>query len=335
MKAKKLPSGSYRVRLSVGKDPKTGKYLYKSFTADTAREAERMAYEWEYQKEKIDTSLQSLTLAKAMQEFNESRENTLSPRTAREYENYRKSAYKDVENFTLAEINQKVIQMWVNNLAKTSSPKTVKNKYAYLTALLNNYNISVKCTLPKKRPTEYHVVTKEELSAILKEAGLSPIGLAIRLAVFVPARRSEICAINPKTDIKGNLLTINKAKVKDGYNCWVIKETKTYKSTRTVEMPPDIIAMLKSFPIEPNPDKLYRDFKRIVKKLGFPDMRFHDLRHYGATVLHDMNVPDKEIMHRGGWNNLSTLMNIYVHYNPDTAKQAAKAMNDVYNSFME
>ena len=37
MKAKKLPSGSYRVRLSVGKDPETGKYVYKSFTADTAK----------------------------------------------------------------------------------------------------------------------------------------------------------------------------------------------------------------------------------------------------------------------------------------------------------
>ena len=334
MKAKKLPSGSYRVRLSVGKDP-TGKYVYKSFTADTAKEAERMAYEWMYNKEKIDVSLNAITLAKAMEDFNESRKYTLSPRTAREYENYRKSAYKDIENFTLAEINSKVVQMWINNLAKKSSPKTVKNKYAYLTALLNNYDIRLKCTLPKKRPTEYHIVTKEELSAILNEAGLSSIGLAIRLAVFVPARRSEICAINPKTDIKGNLLTINKAKVKDEYGQWVIKDTKTYKSTRTVEMPPDIIAMLKSFPIEPDPDKLYRDFKRIVKKLGYNDMRFHDLRHYGATVLHDMNVPDKEIMHRGGWSNLSTLMNIYVHYNPDTAKQAAKAMNDVYNSFME
>ena len=335
MKAKKLPSGSYRVRLSVGKDPATGKYIYKSFTADTAREAERMAYEWEYSKEKIDTSLNIITLAKAMEDFNESRKYTLSPRTAREYENYRKSAYKDIENFTLSEINSKVVQLWINKLSAIQSPKTVKNKYAYLTSLLNSYDISLKCTLPKKRATEYHVVTKEELSAILKEAGISSLGLAIRLAVFVPARRSEICAINPKTDVKGNLLTINKAKVKDEYSQWVIKDTKTYKSTRTVEMPPDIISMLKTFPLETDPDKLYRDFKRIVKKLGYNDMRFHDLRHYGATVLHDMNVPDKEIMHRGGWNNLSTLMNIYVHYNPDTAKVAANAMNSLYDSFME
>ncbi|MBR5202661.1 MAG: site-specific integrase [Clostridia bacterium] len=335
MKAKKLPSGSYRVRLSVGKDPKTDKYVYKSFTADTAKEAERLAYEWLYSKEKMDISLNLITLAKAMEEFNESRKYTLSPRTAKEYECYRKSAYKDIENFTLAELNQKVIQMWVNKLSATQSPKTVKNKYAYLTALLNSYDIQIKCTLPKKRPTEYHVVTKEELSEILKEAGLSPIGLAIRLAVFVPARRSEICAINPKTDIKGNLLTINKAKVKDESNQWVIKDTKTYKSTRTVEMPPDIIAMLKAFPIEPNPDTLYKDFKKIVKKLGFSDMRFHDLRHYGATMLMDALVPSKEVMHRGGWANLNTLMNIYVHYNPDTAKVAAQATNNIYNSFME
>ena len=335
MKAKKLPSGSYRVRISTGKDPATGKYIYKSFTADTAREAERLAYEWTYAKEKVEDSLKNITLAQAMLEYNENRKYTLSPRTAREYENYRKSAFTDIENFAITELSQKVVQIWVNKLSVKQSPKTIKNKYAYLTALLNSYGISLKCTLPKKRATEYHIVTKEELAELLKASGNSTLGLVIRLAVFVPARRSEICAINPKTDIKGNLLTINKAKVKDENGQWVLKDTKTYKSTRTVELPPDLIEMLKTVPVYPNPDTLYKRFKALVKKLGYDDMRFHDLRHYGATVLHDMNVPDKEVMHRGGWNNLSTLMNIYVHYNPDTAKQAAKAMNNLYNSFME
>ena len=39
--AKKLPSGSYRVRVY---DKNTGKY--KSFTAETKKEAELMAAEW-------------------------------------------------------------------------------------------------------------------------------------------------------------------------------------------------------------------------------------------------------------------------------------------------
>ena len=37
--AKKLPSGSWRVNLYIGKTP-DGKRQYKSFTADTKKEAE-------------------------------------------------------------------------------------------------------------------------------------------------------------------------------------------------------------------------------------------------------------------------------------------------------
>lgn len=332
--AKKLPSGSWRCRLSIGKDPKTKKYIYKSFTAETKKEAERLSYEWLYtQKASEDPKTQ--TLSDAIKEYNENRKYTLSPRTAKEYEGYSKSAFKEIENFTLAEINQKVVQMWVNNCAKKNSPKTVKNKYSFLKTFLKSYDIDVNCTIPKKRPVEYHVVTSEEFSNLLKEAGNTTIGLEIQLATFIPARREEICAINPETDIKGNLLTINKAVVKDEHNQWVLKDTKTYKSTRTVEMPPDIIKLLKTVPLDRNPDKLYRNFVKVRKKFGYDDFRFHDLRHYGATLLHDALVPDKEIMHRGGWSSLSTLMNIYVHYNPDTAKTAAKATNAIYSSFME
>lgn len=333
MKAKKLPSGSYRVRMSIGKDA-SGKYTYKSFTAPTAKEAERMAYEWEYNQKSIVPI--EKTLKQALQEFNDSREYTLSPRTVREYDRYRESAFKSIENLRVCDINQKVVQSWVNECARVNSPKTVRNKYDYLSVFLKSNDIEIKCHLPQKKTVQYHIVTKEEFANILEATENNPsLNLAIKLAVFIPARRSEICAINPKTDVKGNLLTINKAKVKDTVGCWVIKDTKTLKSTRTVEMPSDIIKQLKTVPLYDNPDALFRAFKSVVDKLGYSDMRFHDLRHFGATLLHDMNIPEKETMHRGGWSSLNTLMNIYVHYNPDTAKEAAKAINNLYDSFKE
>ena len=42
MNARKLPSGSWRARLFLGED-EHGKKHYKSFTAATKREAERLA----------------------------------------------------------------------------------------------------------------------------------------------------------------------------------------------------------------------------------------------------------------------------------------------------
>ncbi len=336
MKAKKLPSGSYRVRLSVGKNPQTGKYSYKSFTADTAKEAERLAYEYMFQKDKIDSSPSNFTLEMAMEEFNESREYTLSPRTVKEYESYRKSAYNEIKEMNLRDINSKIVQLWINSCSVKNSPKTVKNKYAYLTSVLSFYrpDFKLNCTLPKKKQVEYHIVTNEEMSALLKATEGTELGLAIRLATFIPARRSEICALT-SDDVNGNKITINKAIVKDKNGQWVIKSPKSYAGYRTVEMPLDIVRDLKKSPITLSPNAIYKAFKQLLKTLDLPDMRFHDLRHYGATVLHEKGVPDKEIMYRGGWNTLSTLMNIYVHYTPDGAKNAAKAMSDIYSSLTE
>ena len=48
MKAKKLPSGNWRVRLYVGKED--GKPKYKSFTASTKKEAEFAAAQYGQQK---------------------------------------------------------------------------------------------------------------------------------------------------------------------------------------------------------------------------------------------------------------------------------------------
>ena len=49
MNARKLPSGSWRARLFLGED-EHGKKHYKSFTAATKREAERLALTYEQKR---------------------------------------------------------------------------------------------------------------------------------------------------------------------------------------------------------------------------------------------------------------------------------------------
>lgn len=339
MKAKKLPSGSYRVRLSAGKDPTTGKYIYKSFTADTAREAERMAYEWEYNKEKIEPVKSELTLQKAMEEFNESKKYVLSPSTVTDYECMRKNAFKSIEHFKLSELTSPVIQVWINEQIPKAAPKTIFNRYSYLLSLLKQYRpeTELKVNLPKKKKTEYHIVTDEEMKILLKATEGTELGLAIRLAAFIPARRSEICAICPRTDIKGNFITINKAMVQNPSRDWVIKQPKTYSGYRTVEMPPEIIKLIPKDAdkaINCHPDILYERFRNTMKKLGL-HFRFHDLRHYGATFLHAQGIPDKYIMQRGGWSSVATLQNIYTHCLPEKTDEATKSVISKLNSLME
>ena len=51
---------------------------------------------------------------------------------------------------------------------------------------------------------------------------------------------------------------------------------------------------------------IYQRFKRIMKKHGYSDITFHDLRHINASVMLALNVPDKYAMERGGWSYLYT-----------------------------
>ena len=72
-KAKKLPSGSWRVNQYVGKD-ENGKRIYKSFTASTKKEAEFIAAEY-VMKARHSKVPQNITLGEAMERYIESKSN--------------------------------------------------------------------------------------------------------------------------------------------------------------------------------------------------------------------------------------------------------------------
>ena len=86
--AKKLPSGNWRVNLYIGKTP-DGKRQYKSFTADTKKEAEFLAAQ--YNQNHIDVNRSELPLRDAVERYIKSKENVLSPSTVRGYNNILKN----------------------------------------------------------------------------------------------------------------------------------------------------------------------------------------------------------------------------------------------------
>ena len=72
-------------------------------------------------------------------------------------------------------------------------------------------------------------------------------------------------------------------------------------------------------------------FANLLKKAGLKHFRFHDLRHYSASILHAMGIPDKYIMERGGWSTSSTLKTVYQH----TMRGKNKEINNKINSYFE
>lgn len=70
--AKKLPSGKYRCLIYVGTE--NGKRKYKSFTADTKKEAELKATQYVMTKEENEKKEASISFSAAMELYNSSKE---------------------------------------------------------------------------------------------------------------------------------------------------------------------------------------------------------------------------------------------------------------------
>ena len=120
--ARKLPSGSWRVRVYAGKGT-DGKPLYKSFTAATKKEAEFLAAK--YATDKKAEVRSGMTLAEAYTKYIVSKSNVISPTTLREYTHAKDRDFQELMNLKLSQITQENVQNAVNRMAMSCSPKSV------------------------------------------------------------------------------------------------------------------------------------------------------------------------------------------------------------------
>jgi integrase len=324
-KAKKLPSGSWRVRAFIGTDA-AGKKQYKSFTAPTKKESEYLAAEY-MAKHKNALKVDDRTLADAYKRYIEIKRNTLSPSTVREYSRAATHDFPEMMPLRLSRITQEAVQSAVNVMAADHSPKSVRNAHGLLSAVLRMFapEIVLNTRLPQPRKAEIYVPTELEVENLVRSIRGSELEKAVLLAAFGSLRRSE-CAALMLDDIEGDVIHVTKAMVLDDKKQWVIKQPKSKAGYRDVKMPPFVIERLvprseSGRIVELAPVTITDYFADIRVKFNLPHFRFHDLRHYQASILHAMGVPDKYIMERGGWKTDSTLKNIYQHTMSDKRRQ--------------
>lgn len=340
-KAQKLPSGNYRCRASYV--DATGKTVRKSFTAKTAKQAERLAERFLLQRE-YDSMPENKTLKEAATEYVESRTSVLSPSTINGYKKIINGCMPDLFDTRLSNITKQSFQKAINEYAKDRTPRTVLNVFTFVNSVLKDNNIKISDTivLPKRKKTEISIPSKDEMRRILKHFEDTRLELTVKFAAFLGLRKSEIYGIQWKDiDSKKHTVTISKARVNDDANGYTLKQsTKTVQSHRTLVMPDVLFDSLPerggddAFVIDDSPAALNSMYKREMKKLNMP-YTFHALRHYYASVMLQQGVPNKYAKERMGHSTENMLQNVYQHTFKDTHEEINDTMNHYFDELME
>ena len=79
-------------------------------------------------------------------------------------------------------------------------------------------------------------------------------------------------------------------------------------------------------------ETLVRRFNKLLKEIGLPRIRFHDLRHSAATLLLSMGVPAKVVQELLGHSTINITMDVYSHVLPSMQRDAMEKMGDFLDS---
>ena len=240
--------------------------------------------------------------------------NVLSPSTIKNYKSIIKNLSEEFLSIKTVNMTQEQVQKEVNDYSAEHSAKSVQNAHGFISAVLSMYRptLTLHTTLPLKSKFEPYTPTEKEVKAVIDHVIGTEYELPFRMGCY-GMRRGEICAITA-ADLDGNMLSINKSKVLDENNTWIIKPIpKTTGSIRTIYVDDVIVKLLKERgeAFAEHPNRLNHTLHRITKRLGIPSFRFHDLRAYYCSMAHDLGIPDKYIMAAGGWTSNSIMDRVY------------------------
>lgn len=333
-KAKKLPSGSWRCLSYVGTENE--KRIYKSFTAETKNEAEYQASKYLRDNKGKTKSNATKTLDKAIGEYIESKSNILSPSTIKAYKSIKTHRLQGIAKENIYNLTADKIQKEINSESLEHSHKTIKNIYGLLSATLAYFmpERKFKISFPQKPKREIYIPSDEEVQNLFEVVKGTKMEVPVLLAACCGLRRSEIAALNIKdVDFINSTISINKAKVYDENNDIKEKLPKSYSGTRTIEVSKFILDKIKiqGYIIkDTTPNCLTDRFRRLLKANEIKHFRFHDLRHYHASVMLALNVPDKYAMERMGHSTSNMLKTVYQHI---MSKKKDEVSNTINNFF--
>lgn len=325
-KARKLPSGSWFVRLRLGGEDICITESSEKKAVDQARlvKAEYKAGVRQAQDK------ETRTVRQVCEAYLDSRRAVLSPSTVRGYSTIMRARFQAVMERPASQVKdwQKVISAE----SKDCSAKTLKNAWGFVSAALKDAGIPVPSVrLPQVVSEERPWLDFEQIKVFLDAVKGQPCEVQALLALH-GLRRSEVYGLTwTDVDLKNGLLRVRGSLVIDETFHPVAKPTnKTVSSRRDV--PIMISRLTELLKVGNGATRVCTDAMNSVNKrintvcrsAGLPEVGMHGLRHSFASLAYHVGVGELETMRLGGWSDPGTMRKIYRHLADQDRDAAAK-----------
>ena len=246
------------------------------------------------------------------------------------------------------------------------SPRSVQYLRAVLRRALNqalreggiHRNVATLVDPPKSTEHEITVLSREQAAHFLRSVQGDRLEALYSVALTMGLRQGEALALRwSDIDFEGRTLSVAKSLQRIGGEL-VLTEPKTRKSRRRLAIPDPMVRSLRDHKRRQTEERLAapswtdwqgeglvfttprgtpvdvanltKRFKAHLEGAGLPVMRWHDLRHSCATLMLARNIGPRTIMETLGHSQISLTMNTYAHVMPETMRDAADSMGDLF-----
>jgi integrase len=253
-------------------------------------------------------------------------------------------------------ITPAAVREWHTRLKDTTGPTQRAHAYGLLRTILNTAVADeviaanpcrVRGGGSVRRAKRIRPATLAELEALVK-AMPDRYKLMVLMAAWCALRFGELAELRRgDVDVRNGVVHVRRGVVRTG-DGRKVKGPKSEAGKRDVSIPPHLMPLVKShladhvaasrdallFPAAGDPVRhmapatLYRVYYPAREKAGRPDLRFHDLRHTGATLAAATGATLAELMARLGHSTAGAALR-YQHAAAERDKVIAAALSDL------
>ena len=372
---RKRNDGRWEGRYTAGRNPETGKPIYKNVLGKTQAEVKAKL------KAAIEDSA-NLDMVKAEQYttgqwmdvwFENCAKIKVRPSSHQTYRGYIDNHIKpNIGDVPLSKLSSLHLQKLYKKLLaggrvdrieakgqpKGLSAKTVRNINQVISSAMDfakdqkliSSNPTDGCALPKLEHKEMKTLPVEQLTSFLREAKESGVFELYYIELATGLRRGELLGLKwEDIDLVQGSLRVQRQVAR--INGEVVEAPlKTKNAYRTLPLSADAVGVLQEqrkksgsgpyvFPSPTggpiSPDSVLHMLYRVLKRAGLSKVRFHDLRHTFATLALQNGVDIKTVSGMLGHYSAGFTLDTYTHVTTSAKKEAANTMGSILSGALQ